>query len=370
MSSLERIPALALVAVASLAIAGCWERPPVDSKQVGYRGTGMVDVKNPRIVGPKLEEQTQAIPPVVPAGPPEEAPILASQVYENVQVLGDLSVAEFARAMVALTSWVSPEQSCLYCHVEGESMASDTLYTKVVARRMLQMTRDLNAGWTAHVKETGVTCYTCHRGQPVPAQTWFADPGPKTAMGLAGNRAGQNAPAESVGLASLPYDPFTPFLLQDRNIRVGSTQALPDGTNPAGTKAAEWTYGLMVHMSNSLGLNCTGCHQSRWFGIWEESTPQRVSAWYGIRMARAVNVDYLEPLTPVFPENRLGPMGDVAKVYCATCHQGLQKPLNGISMLKDYPEFGKPWREPVPKPAAPEEGASPEAAATTASLQP
>lgn len=370
MSSLHRIPGLAVLAAASILLAGCWERPPVESKQVGYRGTGMVDVKNPRIVGPAVAEQTAGIPPLVPAGPPEEAPVLASQVYENVQVLGDLSVAEFARAMVALTAWVSPEQSCLYCHVEGESMGADTLYTKVVARRMLQMTRDLNQGWTTHVKETGVTCYTCHRGQPVPAQIWFADPGPATARGTAGNRFGQNAPAKSVGLASLPYDPFTPFLLEDRNIRVGSTGALPDGSNPADIKQAEWTYGLMVHMSNSLGLNCVGCHSSRFFGIWDEATPQRVSAWYGIRMARALNVDYIEPLTPLFPENRLGPMGDVGKVYCATCHQGLQKPLNGVSLLKDYPEFGKPWRQPLPKPA-PEAGAepAPEAVATTAAVQ-
>ena len=218
MSRLKTVTSLAAIASAAALLAGCWERPPVDSTQVGYRGTGMVDVKNPRIAGPKAGEQV--VPELIPAGPPEEAPILASQVYENVQVLGDLSVAEFARAMLAITAWVSPEQQCLYCHVEGESMAADTLYTKVVARRMIQMNRDLNVGWTAHVKETGVTCYTCHRGQPVPAEIWFADPGPKTARGLAGNRAGQNAPADSVALASLPYDPFTPFLLQDRQVRV------------------------------------------------------------------------------------------------------------------------------------------------------
>jgi photosynthetic reaction center cytochrome c subunit len=41
-------------------------------------------------------------------------------------------------------------------------------------------------------------------------------------------------------------------------------------------------------------------------------------------------------LTPVFPANRKGPEGDVYKVNCATCHQGAQKPLLGVSMLKDY----------------------------------
>jgi photosynthetic reaction center cytochrome c subunit len=43
------------------------------------------------------------------------------------------------------------------------------------------------------------------------------------------------------------------------------------------------------------------------------------------------------PLTSVFPEHRLGATGDVAKANCATCHQGINKPLYGVSMLGDYP---------------------------------
>jgi len=45
------------------------------------------------------------------------------------------------------------------------------------------------------------------------------------------------------------------------------------------------------------------------------------------------------PLTSHFPSSRLGILGDVAKVNCATCHQGLFKPLYGQSMAKDYPEL-------------------------------
>ena len=33
--------------------------------------------------------------------------------------------------------------------------------------------------------------------------------------------------------------------------------------------------------------------------------------------------------------------GDVAKVNCATCHQGAYKPLYGAAMAKHYPELGK-----------------------------
>jgi photosynthetic reaction center cytochrome c subunit len=251
-------------------------------------------------------------------------------------VLGSLSVDEFTRLMTAITSWVSPEQGCVYCHKPGEDFSSDTLYTKVVSRRMLQMTRTINADWKSHVADTGVTCYTCHRGQPIPANVWFENPGPPTASGAAGNRAGQNYPAPQVGLASLPNDPFTPFLEQKNNIRVIPTTALPEG-NRQSIKQTEWTYGLMMHFSKALGVNCTYCHNSRSFFEWDGSTPQRATAWYGIHMVRTVNDRYLVPLRDQYPPTQLGPLGDAPKANCATCHQGVYKPLFGAAMAKDYP---------------------------------
>jgi photosynthetic reaction center cytochrome c subunit len=58
-------------------------------------------------------------------------------------------------------------------------------------------------------------------------------------------------------------------------------------------------------------------------------------------MAREINTTYVDPLTPVLPAAKLGPTGDIAKVNCATCHQGAYKPLYGVSMLRDYPELGR-----------------------------
>jgi photosynthetic reaction center cytochrome c subunit len=144
-----------------------------------------------------------------------------------------------------------------------------------------------------------------------------------------------------VWLASLPYDPFTPYLLESNSIRVKSTTALPTGTNPANIMDTEHVYGLMMVMSGALGVNCTFCHNSQHFGSWEMSPPQRVNAWHGIRMVRHLNNDYLVPLTDAFPAERLGPTGDVAKIYCATCHQGVNKPLNGVSMLPNHPELAR-----------------------------
>ena len=323
---------LALLAVAAgTLLAGC-ERPPIDTVQTGFRGTAMTQIYNPRTVA-ELAEKNQlpaALDPVPSEGPK------AKDVYQNVQVLGDLSVGEFTRLMVAMTNWVAPTEGCLYCH--SNNFAEDTKYTKVVARKMVQMTQKINADWKPHVADTGVTCYTCHRGQPVPSNVWFAPAPQKHATRMLGDKAGQNTPAESVKLASLPYDPFGPYLDDNKEIRVIGTTALPTG-NRTSTKQAEFTYSLMTHMSDSLGVNCTYCHNSRSFAQWDESPPQRTTAWYGIRMARQLNNEYLEPLLGVFPPERLGPTGDVAKINCGTCHQGAYKPLYGASMLKAHPEL-------------------------------
>jgi len=95
----------------------------------------------------------------------------------------------------------------------------------------------------------------------------------------------------------------------------------------------------MIHMSQGLGVNCTACHNTRNWQEWTNAPPQRVTAWYGIRMARDLNNAYMVPLTDTFPSNRKGVHGDVAKVNCATCHQGVQKPLYGAAMAKNHPEL-------------------------------
>jgi photosynthetic reaction center cytochrome c subunit len=81
-------------------------------------------------------------------------------------------------------------------------------------------------------------------------------------------------------------------------------------------------------------------------------------------MVRDVNNNYLLPLKATFPAHRLGVLGDVAKVNCATCHQGVFKPLYGESMAKDYPELQGPMHTSEVPPAAPA------AAPPTALLQP
>ena len=198
-----------------------------------------------------------------------------------------------------------------YCH-NLQNLADDSKYTKVVARKMLQMTQHINAEWKPHVAGTGVTCYTpAHRGNNIPQNVWFKSPEQKQAAALVGDDAFQNKAATSVALASLPYDPFTPYLSQAQEIRVNGPTALPTG-NRQSVKQGEFTYGLMMHMSQSLGVNCTYCHNSRAFANWEESTPQRhdcvVRHPHGSRHQQRLHgaADFDLPGAPQRPDRRCG----------------------------------------------------------------
>ncbi|MBK1721169.1 photosynthetic reaction center cytochrome PufC [Thiocystis violacea] len=342
--------------VASVVLLGC-ERPPPEVVQGGYRGLGMEQNYNPRLLQASLKANLP--PAAIPAA--AEGGAKVTDVYENVQVLKDLSVAEFTRTMVAVTTWVSPKEGCNYCHVPG-NWASDDIYTKVVSRRMFELVRQANTNWKDHVAETGVTCYTCHRGNPVPNYVWTTDPGPGQPSGM--KPTGQNFASSTVAYASLPYDPYTPFLDQANEIRVIGQTALPSG-NRTSIKQAEWTYGLMMQISDSLGVNCTFCHNTRSFFAWDQSTPKRTTAWYAIRHVREINQDYIWPLNDALPASRKGPYGDPFKVGCMTCHQGVYKPLYGAQMAKDYPalhgavEAAAPAAEAAAVEPAPVENAAP-----------
>lgn len=339
-----------LIGGAAITLTGC-ELGMKKAQQTGYRGTGGAQV----IATKRLVAQPIPAPPFeLPAdgGP------TAGETYENVQVLKGVSAERFNYLMASMNNWIAPTEGdpnkvgCNYCH-NPENMASDEKYTKVVARRMLQMTMNINGNWSTHVKGTGVTCWTCHRGNAVPTYKWATAEGPSPSTRTMGNKHGQNTAMASTAYASLPNDPFTPYLMNGQNIRVAGDTPLRTGKPGASIKQTEQTYALMNHMSSALNVNCTFCHNTDSFRSWANSRPQRAVAWYGIRMVRDANAAYIAPLASVFPANRKGPHGDPYKINCSTCHQGLNKPLGGVSMLKDYPMLAAPTIASATPPAAP-----------------
>jgi photosynthetic reaction center cytochrome c subunit len=326
--------AIVLLATAVLTTAG-WNIPPIHTVQGGYRGLSFGQMSTQK--AEHLLQLANTLPdPIDPAEAGGKKVSEVPDVYKNIQVLGDLTENQFLRVMTGLGAWVGGEQGCLYCH-KAENMADDSLYPKQVARTMLKMTRHINKDWQAHVGSTGVTCYTCHRGQPVPSKIWFAGEPPKTGGAATTNR-GFGHPSPFNGSTALLSDPFSGYLDGNNAVRFQPREALPVSFGPS-IQTAENTYSLMVAISKSLGVNCTFCHFSRAFYDWDQSPPQRLTAWHGLQMVRDLNDNFLIPLKPILPDNRLGPTGDGPKVYCATCHQGAQKPLLGVSLAKDWPEL-------------------------------
>jgi photosynthetic reaction center cytochrome c subunit len=91
---------------------------------------------------------------------------------ENVKVLTDLQGQPLRAEMQRISAALGVK--CDHCHVQG-NFPSDEKSPKRVARRMLEMTRALNAqSFPKHQPRDGesvlgrVTCYTCHRGETTP----------------------------------------------------------------------------------------------------------------------------------------------------------------------------------------------------------
>jgi photosynthetic reaction center cytochrome c subunit len=348
---MKRLIPYAALAGMAFTLSAC-ELGPKTSSQNGYRGTGMDTIK---LDSAAVTDEVPA-PPYTP--PPATGGPTAAETYQNVQVLGDVSADQFNYTMAAITEWVAPKEGCNYCH-NPANMASDEKYTKVAARRMLQMTRNINGNWTDHVAQTGVTCWTCHRGQAVPSEHWTMPA--EAAHGIIGNRHGQDEPLPISANSSLPNTVLAEYLTgdpkTDTDIRVVSKASHPGGATEPTVRDAESTYAMMMHVSQSLGVNCSFCHNAQAFQPWGISRPQRVKAWYGIRMARDINGTYIGSLTDVFPANRKGPAGDPYKVDCATCHRGNNKPLGGYPMAKDYPALHAVAMAPA-APAPTDEGST------------
>ncbi|MDQ2898493.1 MAG: c-type cytochrome [Acidobacteriota bacterium] len=80
--------------------------------------------------------------------------------FKNVQLLKDLPASHFLDSMGSFS--MSLGTNCEHCHVRND-FASDDKPAKLMARKMITMTRNINEQTFAGKME--VRCYTCHKGQ-------------------------------------------------------------------------------------------------------------------------------------------------------------------------------------------------------------
>jgi photosynthetic reaction center cytochrome c subunit len=331
----------AVVVLAAVALAPEW-RLPGPGHQLGWRSTSMIQFDPSRAEA----AQFKGAPPPLPHGPSDPRP--AKVAYKNVRVLTELDAGEFMRTMAAMTQWVSPGQGCDFCH-SGTDFASDAKPAKAVARVMLQMTRHINADWRDHVGPAGVTCYSCHQGQPMPSDVWFAAPAvPQRPMI---DRQEDYHEDEKTVRKFFPDEGYEEYLLQATPGASQSYTALPTHS-VASQIVIKRLYEAMMQMSDGMGVNCGYCHNSRAFFDWGQSTPNRWTGYSGILMTRDLNRNYLLGTGALLPQSRFrldkatawnlapdqaGRMPGNGLANCATCHHGRPQPLGGASTASAYP---------------------------------
>jgi photosynthetic reaction center cytochrome c subunit len=87
----------------------------------------------------------------------------AEQQYKNIKVLRGTPAESFNQTMHLISGSLGVD--CEYCHLQKDRV-SDELENKRTARKMMRMMIDLNK--KSFDGKQVVTCYTCHRGNPVP----------------------------------------------------------------------------------------------------------------------------------------------------------------------------------------------------------
>jgi hypothetical protein len=208
-------------------------------------------------------------------GVPERVPL-----YENVEILVGTPPEQFDRIMEAIS--VSLGVECEYCHVSGDP-ASDVKAAKETARQMMRMAAD--AGTSYFEALEAPSCWTCHRGSPVPeAEPVSEAPGTTP-------RAIQSAFSNEDRLSGEVYG----------NIR--QYEDLP----------ANALLGVMEFYSRALGVTCDHCHVE---GEWaSDARLMKLMSRRMLEIGEALQREYFT--TP-------------GAVSCWTCHRGETLPQTNL----------------------------------------
>jgi len=99
-------------------------------------------------------------------GGPAMAGKTAGEYFKNVQVLKDIPAENLNQTMHLVKGATGLD--CEECHDEKDR-SLDSKELKVTARKMMRMVLDLNKN--NFDGQVTVTCYTCHRGYPIPTST-------------------------------------------------------------------------------------------------------------------------------------------------------------------------------------------------------
>lgn len=134
-------------------------------------GTALTFISLFSIASAQAQDRSQDKTQRIAATTSDEKPVMAEDVFKNVQILRGISVKEFMETMGFFAA--ATNDTCTTCH--GDASASswaayaDDPPIKQTARKMMIMVDSLNKAYFSGKRE--VTCYTCHRNADQPKIT-------------------------------------------------------------------------------------------------------------------------------------------------------------------------------------------------------
>ena len=163
------------------------------------------------------------------AAPAAAKPKVSEEVFKNIQVLKGVPVDQWQSTMQYMAS--SLGVNCNFCHV-GDEKEKDDKKQKLVARKMIEMTRALNKD--VPEVEAKVTCFSCHHGvqEPVampPVQETDEAPRPEGPRG--GGPAGAPGAGPGGGAGAAPTMPTVDQILEKYVSALGGAEAIQKVTS-------------------------------------------------------------------------------------------------------------------------------------------
>lgn len=235
---------------------------------------------------------------------------------QNVKVLTGMTTTEVWNFMTIYMAG-GLQVDCTYCHninnfgADGPEIGDDEVAArKDNARLHLEMVADLNKNWITQLSEVEgkqpsgaqIICATCHNGQPQPV-AWADE------------------------LHALPNDYRLP--LRDANGNVGTPADIDAALLVTGRDdiysldAVQYNQHTMYHMSESLGVGCTHCHNSRYFPSWEQ--PAKYYALTMLQMNQHILGNYADSMNNQEPS-------------CVLCHQNQVRPPGAVREASALPD--------------------------------
>lgn len=250
----------------------------------------------------------------------------ADEVYKNLKVLGATPADSLNQGMHLISGELGVD--CEYCHAAMMDWAKDEKKTKDTARDMMTMMMELNQRWFKG--EQVVTCYTCHKGRPIPVSTvvlpvpdYLKEKEPLPAM----------PPAEQI------ISKYITALGGEQNLRkittriITAQQDLPTGPGgsiptPGQVEIYQKAPNLVLRIAKTKEMTFVSGYDSK--GPWTQDARGRVNTPVELEQIReSRNADFYEPLDIVKDFPKLKVEG-IEKIGANEAYSVLGEPTRGV----------------------------------------